>query len=121
VRPRQRGGTSVACQNQRKRHVVRQIEVREDVKGFEYKADVVAAQRGAGVVIQIRQILALHGNAACVGSIQASHQVRRLDFHTDSPMMATNSPGCKDKSRLSNSIRPPGTVLRRPVIEGLER
>ena len=59
---------------------MRQAQVRQDMKGLEDKTDVVAPQRGAGIVIQIRQLLPLHRDRASVGQVQAGNQVEQAGF-----------------------------------------
>ena len=75
LRPCQRRRPTLPRQHQRQGHVLHQTEVRQDVKGLKHKTDVVAPQRGAGIVVEFREVLAPNGNSARVGQVQAGHQV----------------------------------------------
>ena len=59
---------------------MRQAQVRQDMKGLEDKTDVVAPQRSAGIVVQVRQLLPLHRDTARVRQIQAGNQVEQAGF-----------------------------------------
>lgn len=67
-------GIALAAQLQRQRHVVQRGEVAQQLEVLEHEADLLAAQRGAGVLVQSRQFLVGQPQAPGAGHIQARQQ-----------------------------------------------
>ena len=67
-------GIALAAQLQRQRHVVQRGEVAQQLEVLEHEADLLAAQRGAGVLVQRGQFGVGQPQAPGAGHVQPRQQ-----------------------------------------------
>ena len=67
-------------QQQRQRYVLRDIQMRQHMKGLKHKPDMLAAQQRALVVGQRCQVYAFKRHAARVPAVEAGHAVEQRRF-----------------------------------------